>query len=181
VTQTRNGRVSCSRTSTSWGRRNERGSWSVVLRPGNYIFFVYQHPGRSFHRRIGGIAPPAGLVSVLDALSDCTRQAGSYTQLSLAPSFFYHSVYRSLLLLGISQRYRTPHNALVCFTRSSKAEHPIRSFVAKKKLLYSFQQVEGVSAMQSSIVKIQHLALVSASITMIAPPLMATLKIGENY
>jgi hypothetical protein len=38
-----------------------------------------------------------------------------------------------------------------------------------------------VTAYLVSRVKIQHLALVSASITMIAPPLMATLKIGENY
>ncbi|KAH6616645.1 major facilitator superfamily domain-containing protein [Boeremia exigua] len=66
-----------------------------------------------------------------------------------------------------------------------------------------FQQVEGVSALQSSIrflphvvmgiavnivtaylvsrVRIQYLAVISALITMIAPPLMATVDVGENY
>jgi hypothetical protein len=38
-----------------------------------------------------------------------------------------------------------------------------------------------VTAYLVSRVKIQYLAVVSALITMIAPPLMATVKIGENY
>lgn len=67
----------------------------------------------------------------------------------------------------------------------------------------SFQEVEGVSALTSSLrfiphpimgaavniataylisrVKVQTLAVVSAVITMIAPVLMATIDVGENY
>ncbi|KAK2864972.1 hypothetical protein FQN49_004036 [Arthroderma sp. PD_2] len=69
--------------------------------------------------------------------------------------------------------------------------------------LLIFQKVEGLTALQSSIrflahiimgtcvnvataylisrVKVQPLAVVSALITMIAPVLMATIKVGENY
>lgn len=68
---------------------------------------------------------------------------------------------------------------------------------------HSFQQVQGLEALQSSIrflphiimgvfvnilmtylisrVKIQTLAVVSALVTVVAPPLMATVEIGENY
>jgi hypothetical protein len=38
-----------------------------------------------------------------------------------------------------------------------------------------------VTAYLVSRVKIQYLAVVSALITMVAPPLMATVDIGENY
>jgi hypothetical protein len=38
-----------------------------------------------------------------------------------------------------------------------------------------------VTAYLVSRVKIQYLAVVSALITMVAPPLMATVEIGENY
>lgn len=69
--------------------------------------------------------------------------------------------------------------------------------------LASFQEVEGVSALQSSLrfiphpimgaavniataylisrVKVQTLAVVSAVITLVAPILMATVDVGENY
>lgn len=67
----------------------------------------------------------------------------------------------------------------------------------------SFQQVEGLPALQSSLrflphvimgicvnaataylisrVQVQTLAVVSALITVVAPALMATIKVGENY
>lgn len=67
----------------------------------------------------------------------------------------------------------------------------------------SFQQVEGLPALQSSLrflphvimgicvnaataylisrVQVQTLAVVSALITVVAPTLMATIKVGENY
>jgi hypothetical protein len=41
--------------------------------------------------------------------------------------------------------------------------------------------VNVVTAYLVSRVKIQYLAVVSALITMTAPPLMATISIGENY
>lgn len=88
--------------------------------------------------------------------------------------------------------------------RSSKSQQTVVHKVnLANKAWCSFQQVEGISALQSSIrflphvvmgiaanivtaylvarVKIQYLAVVSALITMIAPPLMATVEIDENY
>jgi len=70
-------------------------------------------------------------------------------------------------------------------------------------LSVSFQEVEGITALQSSLrfiphpivgtivniataylisrVKVQTLGVVSAVVTMIAPILMATIDVGENY
>ena len=41
--------------------------------------------------------------------------------------------------------------------------------------------VNVITAYLVSRVKIQYLAVVSALITMVAPPLMATVEVGENY
>lgn len=70
-------------------------------------------------------------------------------------------------------------------------------------MICSFQEIEGLSALQSSLrfiphvimgvavnvatgflvsrVKVRTLAVVSALITMVAAPLMATITVGQNY
>lgn len=85
-------------------------------------------------------------------------------------------------------------------TKSQASREMVRDLANRRN---SFQQVEGLPALQSSLrflphvimgicvnaataylisrVQVQTLAVVSALITVVAPALMATIKVGENY
>jgi hypothetical protein len=85
-------------------------------------------------------------------------------------------------------------------TKSQESREMPRDLANRRN---SFQQVEGLPALQSSLrflphvimgicvnaataylisrVQVQTLAVVSALITVVAPALMATIKVGENY
>ncbi|EFY97463.1 puromycin resistance protein pur8 [Metarhizium robertsii ARSEF 23] len=89
----------------------------------------------------------------------------------------------------------------ICLKTKSQASREMPRDLANRR--NSFQQVEGLPALQSSLrflphvimgicvnaataylisrVQVQTLAVVSALITVVAPALMATIKVGENY
>ncbi|KID97417.1 puromycin resistance protein pur8, partial [Metarhizium majus ARSEF 297] len=127
--------------------------------------------------------------------------AVSVILLAMFPMWMNYQTNRGRPALIPNSLWKNASFTTICLKTKSQASREMPRDLANRS--NSFQQVEGLPALQSSLrflphvimgicvnaataylisrVQVQTLAVVSALITVVAPALMATIKVGENY